>query len=1054
MSTPPPGYSGESILQTHGGTAEILPVMGGGRVKKALHNIRKKHSRKPATKQRNKATKKNKRNKTQEGGNSNHYTLTELEGYKLNKAMNIRSATINKVIIPKEKTNLPIVERDISAYLKNQAKLWVRKLNTSVLLRSDLKPKIPTTDNIGCTFGLQTINRIVRYAPDRLCCVLSKDTTCITLFPAVNGDVNTFLRIATYMNAEPADAKNRVYIFSPPFLGVNLENNKQVFDYFLYYKNTVSNSTNLWSFYILTEYSTQNVEAAKALSLATRPNAVITDELKKYVAQETSTNNTHPDATLITSIYSMLEPTYIIYPYNLTFPTASVSRVIAEVGKISREEYTTQIRVFEEKRAAAGAALTEATKLVEKAKSEHREAASEAWSASQSLTRANSAVRTPQAEIDTLDNDIKADALALTNMGTGVTGTPEYTRANSALEAKKVELVAKKEKIIELTRAYTSAENRYTEKEKEAEEKKIAIKTAEAAERSAKAQDTKAKNSYTEAESKLKDFIDPGAASTTAIPEQKGGLLFSAATKNEAILPAPYSGFDAAIKYIQTNDAQSKRGSIAYRAVMSKREPILDSMDYEEYNLLYAPPMNDHTIFSFTLNIPSPDDVGRAETSNDLSAFVGSPTIVQNHVPDVAVSVGPQEYSIRSPVPDVINDWNNGLFSTDEANYLNAMKLSPKILQGAFPGGWKKPLSDHLSMITRSNCFRDNRLLLHADCQQAQGFVSRVLEYFMTHTNDILSMQKKQGDSYTKQIETRFNALAKTLAFENGIAGKDIFDPVAFIETFFPKLNSDGKQGVPGIDYLVSVNSIKVDTKRTTFIVSYLKEDTLVASALQIVGRQLQVPDTFTETPGTQENEYTWTFKNAQSEQEVLFITRRFIRSFTIIGEYDSDIRSNTFIVVYKGKISEMDKKLLEKKLGGTYTENPQKLLHMYEWTIPVEKTEKELQEIFDSIKNENKYNFTLEPNPTANADDVTAVVPNKDLAENRIIKVFSMALSSNPAKAIYADFSMDSPPETSAGEAITILEDTYVKIAKKINGRPPEPLVFGGRYTFYINYE
>lgn len=1050
MSAPPPGYSGVSMLETHGGTAEIVPVMGGGRVKKALLNIRKKHTRKPASKERNKRTKKHKRSKKQEGG-KNHYTLSVADEYKINKPLSTRSATIKKVVIPKDRsTELKPEKRDLLNYLKNQGKLWVRKVNTSVILRSELKSKIPTTDNIGCTFGLQTINRIVRYAPDRLCCILPRDTTSITLFPGVNGDVNTFLRIARYIEAQPKDVKNQVFIFSPPFLGVNLENNKQVFDYFLQYKNNVSYSNNGWSFYILTEYSTQNIEAAKALSIAIRPGKIEQDELGKYITEQRNKDNSHPDATLITCIYSMLEPTYIIYPHNLSFPVSSAESIIASVGKISREEYDKQIAVFKGKKTDADTKVKAASDLFAQREKDYAAAAKEAWEATASLTTADTAVRNPKAAIATLEDEINKDALALTNMGEGVRGTPEYTRAESALDAKRKDLNIKKESIKELQAAYTRADQRYKEADSKVKDIQKLVAEDKKAVSSAKGEQTKATQALDQTILKLKDQVDPGAVSNKAIAEEKGGLLFSAATKGEAILPAPYLGFDAAIKYIKTNDSQTKRGSIAYRVATGKREPLLDSMDYEEYNLLQAPPMNDHTIFTFTLNPPNAADVGTSDTSDDLSAFIASPTIIQNHVPDVSVSVGAQDYSIRSPVPDVINDWNNGLFSNDEANYLNAMKMSPKILMGAFPSGWKKPLSDHLSMITRSNCFKDSRLLLHADCQEAQAFVSRVLEYFMSHTNDIVSVQRTQGDSYAKNIEKKFDALASKLAFENGIEGKDIFDHVALIEAFFPGTKPDGSVGVAGTDYLTSVNSIKVDTTRRVFTVTYSAADKLGLSEREAIGKQLEVPDTFTETPGSEPNQYTWEFTQPHSEHEVTSIARRFIRSFTSESKDSSEEPSTTFTIIHTGELSEMDKKMIEKKLGGEFMETSQTLRNMYTLSISSQKTSKELQDIFDSIKNKNEYNFTLVDNPTAGPDDVTIVAANLDLANNRLIKVFSLALSSDPKKHLFADFSMDCPSGKTIDEAQDILEEKFIEIAKKINGRPPDPLVFGGRYIFY----
>lgn len=86
------------------------------------------------------------------------------------------------------------------------------------------------------------------------------------------------------------------------------------------------------------------------------------------------------------------------------------------------------------------------------------------------------------------------------------------------------------------------------------------------------------------------------------------------------------------------------------------------------------------------------------------------------------------EYRLRIPYnPAVKEDWLKGLYTDGEAEFLNAMQMTPRLLSDAFgTQQWKPKLTAFLEKITQSNCFKDTTLLTHTECSTAQQFVKRV----------------------------------------------------------------------------------------------------------------------------------------------------------------------------------------------------------------------------------------------------------------------------------------------------------------------------------------
>ena len=87
-------------------------------------------------------------------------------------------------------------------YLIQQNKLWVRSLHETLFKNATFKSNVPNLNNIGCFInrsseGLYTKRFLHLYSPDRLCCILPKETSSITVLPAVNGKMSTFKIVLT-----------------------------------------------------------------------------------------------------------------------------------------------------------------------------------------------------------------------------------------------------------------------------------------------------------------------------------------------------------------------------------------------------------------------------------------------------------------------------------------------------------------------------------------------------------------------------------------------------------------------------------------------------------------------------------------------------------------------------------------------------------------------------------------------------------------------------------------------------------------------------------------
>ena len=1041
MSAPPPGYSGESMLQ--GGTTPIVSVMGGGSVTAAIKKLRKKKSRKQGYRHPTGGTKKARRKRVeQEGGN--HFSLVGADEYLQGSAHSMHIARMITDPVPNESYQDGTQSfTSLTPYLTEQNTKWVRKIDAPTFAYSELKSNIPTIDNIGVTTGLaQAALKIVKFAPDRLCRILDKDTSAIVLLPAVQGELRMFERIASAVRTDikvQREKKYRVYIFSPPFFGLVPETNLTLYNLFLMYKTTLLPAT--WEMYLLPEYSTQNIQASTAVSKAVINNADAKNILRELVLPSTDqTKATYASSTLKVSLFPMLEPTYIIYPYTITIELSSDSADKAAVAAQKATLQKTSDKVKEKE-----AALKKAQEALDLAQKDYTIATEGVFSKKQIADTSSSEHSLLNQTYEKLLEEEKGANLLLNAANKG---SPDFAGKAAAVAVVQEKIKNAKVSLDQALVKRDAHVEAYNKSSTEANDKQNLIP-------SKKGDVTKASNALEEAKEEAKKQEGklgpkPGGA-TKAIKQEKGGILFSAATTTEPSLPAAYSGFRGPIQYVQTNDASTVRRSIAYRVDTSKREPTLDTMDYKEYTLLTAPPVTSNKIY--TINLTRADTTGAIKMDETMNVFMGSPNAVETHVPSVNISVGAIEYSIRSPVPDVVDDWNNGIFSNDEASYLNEMKFSPRILRDAkvFGTAWKTELSNHLSMISRSNCFKDSRLLLHADCQDAQRFVSKVLEYYMNNSDDIVQLQQRQQDDLALRLQQQLEAQIAQRGIQNAV-GDSIFSPDAFTKAFFPPKGT-AKGSVSG-QFVTSVSPIMLDKTLQTLTVFYEKEETPNAAEIAKITDLLK--DTFTITPLTGENTYTWGFTKPHALSEVISQARLFIPSFKCTNPYvDQRAIVREIRVIFRGTLSERDKNLVESRLGKFTQEG--EIPNRYKWTFDVEssKSQDEIAKTLALINNTNKRIFALTQNDNPDAR-VTALIPNLDIATNRITKTFlaSMGVSSPGKKIQYVDLSMAFDTGVSHKESYRLFDMEYKRMAAMINARSGDTeydpnFIFKDRYIF-----
>jgi hypothetical protein len=107
--------------------------------------------------------------------------------------------------------------------------------------------------------------------------------------------------------------------------------------------------------------------------------------------------------------------------------------------------------------------------------------------------------------------------------------------------------------------------------------------------------------------------------------------------------------------------------------------------------------------------------------------------------PKTSIFYNGQLYRVRKPLGKVLSNWAAGVFTSGgkeyrgEADLLNDLGLSPKILGEVFHDAWIDELSRFLTAVSISKCFSDEGLLTYRECDSSRAFIKRIQEHMMNH---------------------------------------------------------------------------------------------------------------------------------------------------------------------------------------------------------------------------------------------------------------------------------------------------------------------------------
>jgi hypothetical protein len=111
--------------------------------------------------------------------------------------------------------------------------------------------------------------------------------------------------------------------------------------------------------------------------------------------------------------------------------------------------------------------------------------------------------------------------------------------------------------------------------------------------------------------------------------------------------------------------------------------------------------------------------------------------------PKISIFYNDQLYRIRKPLGRVISNWVAGVFTPGgtefrgEAEFLQDLGLSPKLLGDVFGTTWVERLTDFLKSVSLSKCFSDEGLLTYKECDRSRDFIRDIENYMMDNDANV-----------------------------------------------------------------------------------------------------------------------------------------------------------------------------------------------------------------------------------------------------------------------------------------------------------------------------
>jgi len=256
-----------------------------------------------------------------------------------------------------------------------------------------------------------------------------------------------------------------------------------------------------------------------------------------------------------------------------------------------------------------------------------------------------------------------------------------------------------------------------------------------------------------EEEGEHEEDLSPVAQTGGAEPQPIKGLLVTSATLDSLDKPPSFPASTLPHSYASIGQyiLAGKREGIAAPFKIFQEDKTVDLSTYKLYSAFdagvdvgkgFTSPPSDGKLYEITL-------IDDTEPMEDESVTKTKVTTTGTFLPTkkntlegvVTIPLGNTIYKLRDAVTQegVKLDWDNAIFTEDEAKFLNDLNIRVYMLEKIYgEESWREELKHFLLALVQTDCFKDERLLSHRKCMNARRFINDIFMYFLQN-NTLLS---------------------------------------------------------------------------------------------------------------------------------------------------------------------------------------------------------------------------------------------------------------------------------------------------------------------------
>jgi hypothetical protein len=254
--------------------------------------------------------------------------------------------------------------------------------------------------------------------------------------------------------------------------------------------------------------------------------------------------------------------------------------------------------------------------------------------------------------------------------------------------------------------------------------------------------------------------LDPFA---DTVKKPVGGIIFSAAAENEAMLPA--SNLPSKLAAPSTYLQKGERTAVAYLPNPKVEDAEINKM-YVSLKLRFygegATIMNPERVKRYIVQASPAAAAGEAVGATaDVFTAAEEHELALDDMTYTRVPLDGRVFSFRAPgAAGVLDDWKAMHFTSDEAAFLNELQLRPSLLLKIYEGEEVGPtpperLAAFLQNMAIGRCFTDERMLTASECQDSRDFVNRVYNYYLMHDERVEELKDAEAEARKRAARFR-----------------------------------------------------------------------------------------------------------------------------------------------------------------------------------------------------------------------------------------------------------------------------------------------------------